>query len=141
MPKRKSLTSKEVPIQVERWMDQARHDLETARKTFEMRIYDVALVSCEQALEKALKALYIKRTHEMPPQVHSIERLAKETQLEAKLDKALDKLEDFYIQMRYPEPAGPMPYELATLKEAKEAIQLTAAALRLIDREIENASK
>lgn len=79
MAKRKPLTPNDVPVQVERWMDQARHDLDTARKTFEIQLYDVALVSCEQALEKALKALYIVRTQEMPPQVHSIERLAKAT--------------------------------------------------------------
>lgn len=141
MANRKSVKIKDAPMQVERWMDQARHDLESARKNFRIKVYDVALVSCEQSLEKALKAVYINRTEEMPPKIHSIERLARETGLEAKLDKALDKLEDFYFQVRYPEPAGPMPYELATKEEAQQAIRLTMAALRMIEQELQNGEK
>lgn len=57
MAKRKPAKVKDVAVQAARWMDQARHDLESARKNFRIKLYDVAIVLCEQSLEKALKAL------------------------------------------------------------------------------------
>jgi len=41
-----------------RWLTQAHHDLDAAKKNQVIELYDVALVLCQQALEKALKALY-----------------------------------------------------------------------------------
>ena len=95
----------------------------------------------EQALEKALKALYIAQTRRPPPRTHSIELLATGTKIRSRLDKALDKLEDFYFQLRYPEPEGPMPYELATREDAEQSIKLTQAALKLIQSEIDHVQK
>lgn len=54
MAKRKPTKVKDVPVQIARWMDQARHDLESARKNFRLRVYDVAIVMSEQSLAKAL---------------------------------------------------------------------------------------
>lgn len=101
-------------------------------------LYDVAIIMCQQAVEKALKALYIAQTGKMPPRIHSIESIAIETRTETKLDGALYKLQEFYLQLRYPAPDGPLPYELATVEEAKQDIKLTWSALRLIDKEIKN---
>ncbi len=143
MAKRKAikLKGKEVPIQAARWMDQARHDLENARKNFKIRVYDVAIVSCEQALEKALKALYIAQKHEFAPRTHEITFFADETQMRPLLDATLLKLQDLYFLLRYPEPEGPMPFALATREDAQNIIKLTASALPMIQAECDDAQQ
>jgi HEPN domain-containing protein len=123
--------------QSSRWLMQARHDLESARKNHAIELYDVAIVLCQQALEKALKALYIAQTGQFPPRVHSLERLADLTQMRPQLEQALLDLEDFYIRLRYPDFTGPMPYELAEPADAAQAVSLTAQALSAIEQEIE----
>ena len=42
------------------WLQQAQRDLFIAEQTFELDLYDAVLVSCQQAVEKGLKALYIE---------------------------------------------------------------------------------
>lgn len=75
-------------------MDQAQHDLENARKNFGIKVYDVALVLCEQALEKALKALYIAQKQEFAPRIHQTAFFAAEAQVRPQLDATLLKLQD-----------------------------------------------
>lgn len=75
-----------------------------ARKNFRIKVYDVAIVLCEQALEKALKALYIAQRHEFAPRSHDVAFLAGETNLRPQLDATLLQLQDLYFLLRYPEP-------------------------------------
>ena len=126
--------------QSRRWLDQARHDLESARKNQSIELYDVALVLCQQALEKALKALFISQTGQFPPRIHSLERLADLTQMRPQLEQALLDLEDFYIRLRYPDFSGPMPYELAEPGDAVRAVKLTEQAIAAVEREIEKTA-
>ena len=122
--------------QVQRWLDQARHDLESARKSQTVALPDVALILCQQAVEKALKAPYIAQTGQFPPRVHSIERLADLTQMRPQLEPALLNLEDFYTSLRYPDFTGPLPYELVDHQDAERAISLTMNAIGAIEQEV-----
>lgn len=97
---------------------------------------DVALIMCQQAVEKALKALYIAQTGKFPPRIHSIERLAELTEMRSELEPALLELEDFYTTLRYPDFTGPLPYELVGLGDSEQAISLTANALHAIEQEV-----
>lgn len=119
-----------------RWLTQAHHDLDAAKKNQAIELYDVALVLCQQALEKALKALYIAQTGQFPPRIHSLERLADLTQMRPRLEQALLDLEDFYIRLRYPDFSGPMPYELAEPADVVQAVSLTEQALSAVEKEI-----
>ncbi|MCC7291748.1 MAG: HEPN domain-containing protein [Phycisphaerales bacterium] len=60
---------------------------------------------CQQAVEKALKALIVERTGEMPPRLHNLPRLAEEAGID--IDECgltfLSRLTGFYIQTRYPD--------------------------------------
>ena len=120
-----------------RWLTQAYHDLDAAKKNQAIELYDVALVLCQQALEKALKALYIAQTGQFPPRIHSLERLADLTQMRPQLEQALLDLEDFYIRLRYPDFSGPLPYELAEPADVAQAVSLTEQALLTVEQEIE----
>ena|SRR5581483_6876653 len=96
---------------------------------------------CEQALEKALKALYIAQNGKFAPRTHSLEFLATETKFRSRLNKTFLKLQELYFLLRYPDPEGPLPYKLATSKEAKKMIRLTTTALLLIQGEIDHGKK
>ncbi|HNR12930.1 MAG TPA: HEPN domain-containing protein [Thermodesulfobacteriota bacterium] len=88
-----------------RWMEQARYDFDTAKAMFESGRYLYVLFCCQQAVEKALKAVIVKRTEEFPPRVHSLMRLAEYASLEPSEERAalLRELSAYYIQTRYPE--------------------------------------
>ncbi len=87
------------------WVDQATYDLETARAMLTSGRFLYVLFCCQQALEKALKAVIVRKTGALPPRVHNLLRLAEVADLEQ--DQAqirfLGELSAYYIQSRYPE--------------------------------------
>ncbi|MEW6185460.1 MAG: HEPN domain-containing protein [Thermodesulfobacteriota bacterium] len=50
----------------DRWEEQARYDVDTARAMMESGRYLYVLFCCQQAVEKMLKALIAQRTNEFP---------------------------------------------------------------------------
>ena len=113
----------------ERWVKQARHELEAARKDIENRFFADACYSAEQAAQKALKGyLYLKGARSVWK--HSVKELLDEC---TKFDPAFAAhadagrvLDQYYIPTRYPDalapPAG--PFESYTETQAKESIVL-----------------
>lgn len=87
------------------WADQARYDLETADAMLQAGRYLYVLFCCQQAVEKAIKALIVRRTGEFPPRVHNLLRLAEVAQIESDGERIrfLGELSGYYIQSRYPE--------------------------------------
>jgi HEPN domain-containing protein len=63
---------------------------------------------CQQAVEKALKALICERSGRMPPKLHNLSRLLKEVGLQVDADRAelLRLLTNLYVLTRYPGPPG-----------------------------------
>lgn len=89
----------------EQWADRARYDLETARAMLEAGRHVYVLFCCQQAVEKALKALIIARTGKLAPRIHSLPRLAELASVTpdaTRLDLMAD-LSNFYMQSRYPD--------------------------------------
>ena len=87
------------------WVDQALYDLETAQAMLASGRYLYVLFCCQQAAEKALKAVIVRRTGELPPRVHNLMRLAEtaKIQLTPDVQRFLGELSSYYIQSRYPE--------------------------------------
>ena len=57
------------------WVERARYDLETAKSMLEAGRYLYVLFCCQQAVEKAIKALIAERTNDMPPRIHNLPKL------------------------------------------------------------------
>lgn len=89
----------------QRWAEQARYDVETARAMLSSGRYLYVLFCCQQAVEKMLKGLIAKRTEEFPPRLHNLVRLAESASIELSEERAdfLRLLSAYYIQSRYPE--------------------------------------
>jgi HEPN domain-containing protein len=86
------------------WSDRARYDLDTAKTLLDAGRYLYVLFCCQQAVEKALKALIANRTGEMPPRIHNLPKLTSAAGVhfdEEGLD-FLAALSTFYTQTRYP---------------------------------------
>ena len=89
----------------ERWAEQARYDLDTARAMLDSGRYLYVLFCCQQAVERMLKAVIAERSGECPPRLHNLLRLAEQAGVE--LDQIqtvlMEDLSRYYIQSRYPE--------------------------------------
>ena len=87
------------------WAERAQYDLDTADVMFKAGRYLYVLFCCQQAVEKVLKALIVKRTGELPPRIHNLPRLAEVAGLETVHEQVrfMGELSSYYIQSRYPE--------------------------------------
>jgi len=101
-------------------------------------VYLYVLFCCQQAVEKALKALIVRRTGEFPPRLHNLLRLAKSAgiQLDTDRKRFLGELSAYYIQSRYPEEikasVSAITREIAdaTLRTTEETIQWLFSILK-----------
>ncbi len=127
--------------EAKRWLEQATADLKAARDSSAAGNHEWACFQCQQAGEKALKAIWIRDGHD--PWGHSLLRLVEEHpederrgQLAALRDSAslLDKL---YIPTRYPNGLPDLtpskvygqPDTVAALKAAEAFLELTGRCL------------
>jgi len=116
---------------VERWAEQARYDLETADAMQRSGRYLYVLFCCQQAVEKAIKALITKQTQKFPPRIHNLVRLAEVATLELSDERAqlLRELSNYYIQTRYPEEIPELAAKISEtqsqqiLEQTEETIQ------------------
>jgi HEPN domain-containing protein len=111
---------------VDRWAEQARYDLDTARAMLESERYLYVLFCCQQTVEKALKAHIVKRTGEFPPRVHNLLRLAEAARVSLAPGRKqfLGDLSGYYIQTRYPEEIESIGADV-TPEIAEEALRKT----------------
>jgi len=113
------------------WMEQAEYDLETARAMLRSGRYLYVLFCCQQAIEKALKSLIVKKTGELPPRLHDLMKLAKAADIKpADLQIVfLRELSAYYIQSRYPEEIEDMSQQ-TTRTIASDALKKTEELLQ-----------
>ena len=94
----------------DQWVERARYDLDTARAMLTSGRYLYVIFCCQQAVEKALKALIAQQTGEMPPRLHNLSRLAEAANVQPDADRTelLLWLTNAYIRSRYPgQPGAP----------------------------------
>jgi HEPN domain-containing protein len=86
------------------WISLSRYDINTANAMLAGKRYLYVLFTCQQAIEKMLKALVIKNTGKFPPKIHDLVKLITIAGIEAPDEKKefLAKLNYYYIETRYP---------------------------------------
>ena len=88
------------------WRESAQRDFDSAKAIFSSGRYDWCLYVGHLALEKTLKALFVKKNNnKIPPKIHNLVRLAELSGvvLDDEQKFFLDKVNDFNIQARYPD--------------------------------------
>lgn len=121
---------------MKKWIGQAEHDFENARKTLEINLYDLSIISCQQSAEKILKALYIQLKSEEPPRIHSIRKLMELTDIPTEMLEEVVDLDSYYLALRYPDVSELMPYENCSKDDAELAIKKTEQILKLVKSKI-----
>lgn len=90
---------------IEYWLNLSLYDIQTAKAMFKAGRYLYVLFTCQQAVEKILKALVVQNTEKLPPRIHDLVKLSDFAKIELPEDKAefLAKLNFYYLETRYPE--------------------------------------
>jgi len=89
------------------WLNIAEEDIKAAEWSFKGDQFLWAVFMCQQCLEKAIKAIYIYKTKEIPPKKHDLIYLSQIAELFDTFDdstkKLLRYLNVYYIETRYAE--------------------------------------
>ena len=116
--------------EVKKWMEQAKEDHDTAKFNFEGKKYKSAAFWCQQSIEKALKALLIKKTNSFP-KIHDLTRLAKLNKAPITIIELCAKINPAYIASRYPD--SPNKY---TKVECKKIMSYSEEVLQWIKKNL-----
>ncbi len=106
--------------EIAHWWEQAQEDLDAARYNRSGEKLFVAAFLCHQAVEKALKALYMTQVREPPPPTHSLTTLSRLVGAPAQYRRFLRQLTSEYVVSRYPNASDDVParlYDPETLDE------------------------
>jgi len=60
---------------IDYWVELSKYDIKTADAMFKSRRYLYVLFTCQQAVEKTLKALVTKNIKKFPPKTHDLLKL------------------------------------------------------------------
>ena len=87
------------------WTDAGDYDLKSAKAMQKTGRYVYTAFLCQQALEKYLKAMYLKKTSKEAPRTHNLVYLAGLIELELTEERLelLTELTSYYIEGRYPD--------------------------------------
>ena len=88
--------------EVKRWWNKAKDDLDKATILFKNQKYDGTVFFCQQAVEKALKALFLKEKNKIR-KIHDLVELGKDVKLPENLINYCKELTLSYIYSRYPD--------------------------------------
>lgn len=118
------------------WIQQAAHDLDAAEKNRNMSIFDYCLIGCEQAVEKILKAFYLKLTGKEPPHIHVLEDLVEKVALQNELADLIVELDDYYFLVRYPSFSDEVPYQQCSEEDAKSGLEKAKKIFNIVQQKL-----
>ncbi len=118
------------------WLRQAENDLEWAADTLRGGRFAQACFVCQQAAEKALKAVAFARGFDKV-RGHSILKVARALGINDDVEVAARKLDLYYMTTRYPDalPSG-APFEYFDRSQAEEALQLATLVIQRARKEL-----
>lgn len=111
---------------VKEWFEISEYDLQSAEAMFSTGRYLYVAFMSQQAIEKILKAIYIKKNNELPPRTHNLIYLVDVLKLVMDVDAmaTLSRLNQYYIQGRYPGERMQLAKDMDNAK-AKELLDNT----------------
>lgn len=113
----------------EKWFKQAEADMAGAKYNFDGEKYYIAVFLCEQAVEKALKALMIKEGQGLI-KTHDLVRLGRKVDLPKNFFNDLAELSSLYTEARY------IPIKEFEKEEVSNFIKFAEEVLRWIRQKI-----
>ena len=120
--------------EIENWWKQAKRDLKSANNSLKSGDFYIASFLSQQAIEKGLKALYLKEKNHIK-KIHNIVILAKELNLPINLIEDCDKINPVYIDTRYPH-ARELPFKGYRKERSKDDIMAAKRVLKWLKKKI-----
>jgi HEPN domain-containing protein len=99
--KLKKIMRKEI---MELWL-QAKADLKTARDNIKLKNFYASTFFAQQAVEKGLIAMWIKKKRKIYPLTHDLLELCKGIKVPFEIRKGCAELSPAYVVARYPTPS------------------------------------
>lgn len=112
------------------WLTKAKKDFKAAKNSFESEDYEWACFQAQQAVEKALKAIYIKKYKRLL-KIHDLVLLARKINAPKEIIVLCSKINPSYIDTRYPDLS-----KIYTEEDAKEILNLTEKVLEWIEKNL-----
>lgn len=116
---------------VDNWTSLADYDLATAHDMLKSRRYLYVAFMCQQAIEKILKACYVKQHTATPPYTHNLPRLLTVLSLKDKLSDemmaTIEEINSYYVESRYTEDIE----ELSQLLTEAKAVSILTSTKEL----------
>jgi HEPN domain-containing protein len=113
---------------IDYWVDIADYDLKTAEAMLETGRYLYVGFMCHQAIEKYLKAHFVKTHNTVPPYTHNLLYLAEKVNIYQEFNDIqkdfLDYIVPFNIRTRYPSDKEEL-YRLLNKKKCEDIINQT----------------
>jgi len=125
--------------EIRAWWEQAQEDLRTAEVTLEQKRFYASVFFCQQAVEKALKALCLRKKRDpQAPEMfsHSLIYLGKACRLPERYHSFLRDLTSEYVNTRYPTAAEEAPQALYDRGIAGRTLSATKEVLAWIDKHL-----
>ncbi len=108
------------------WLAQAKNDLLFAKSAAREGFYSQCCFICQQAAEKALKAILFSRGTQAVF-THSLLELCARLKINGTLKTAAGTLDQYYISGRYPDALpGSAPFQAFSEKQAREAVRFAS---------------
>jgi HEPN domain-containing protein len=114
------------------WLEQAEKDFEVAKKNFKLKEWYVVAFFCQQAVEKALKALYQEKKKDVAPPTHSLVFLGREVGVPSKYIFFLKNLSTDFVATRYPDVFDEVPYKQYVKEAVKDYLKSTEEVLQWV---------
>lgn len=116
--------------EVETWWKQGKRDFLTAVHCYKSKDYYASVFFSQQAVEKSLKALYIKHHHKLW-KIHDLVLLAKEVKASQKVVSRCAEITPAYFEVRYPE-SDELPADKVDVEKARKILVSTREVLRWV---------
>lgn len=98
--------------------------------------YYVCAFLCQQALEKAFKALWIERFRELSPKTHDLTELAERLSVPTGFSTALRNINPAYATARYPDAANGLPARAFNEEIARRDLEGAEGVMKWCGKEL-----
>ncbi|MEK6924074.1 MAG: HEPN domain-containing protein [Candidatus Micrarchaeota archaeon] len=114
------------------WLEVAKRDLAAAQNDAQAGFYSHACFNCQQAVEKALKALMLLKKGRLE-KTHSLRELAEKAGVIVETRDLISDLDADYTATRYFDAAGTPPSKLYDERKFKSRFAAATKTLELVE--------
>ncbi len=122
--------------EIQNWLEQAEDDFDAVTFNFNGGKFYIAAFLCHQAIEKALKALFLSEKKGEVPQSHSLIYFATNTSIPNNFYSFLRELTPKFVDTRYPDASVDLPSRIYDKENTKVIIDKSREVLEWIKKHI-----